>query len=62
MQTAIVKYSVATYSGEETVYGVDPDDENETIIARARKQVTRKAGGSLPFGAESWRVTSRTDE
>lgn len=61
MQTATVKYHVATYDGEEKVFGVDPDDENERVIARARQQVTRKAGGSLPYGSESWKVVSRVD-
>lgn len=61
MQTATVKYHVATYEGEEKVFSVDPDDENEQIVARARQQVARKAGGSLPYGSESWEVVSRVD-
>jgi hypothetical protein len=44
------------------VFNVDPDDDNEVIIGRARRQVTKKAGGSLPFGAEGWKVVSRVDE
>ena len=54
-----VKYQVATYSGEVRVYAVDPNDDTETVIARARAQLIRQAGGSLPFGSESWRETER---
>ena len=54
-----VKYQVATYSGEEKVYNVDPNDESETVTARARGQVMRRSGGTFPFGAESWREVAR---
>ena len=50
-----VRYSVGTYSGEVVVVA-DADAEAEHVIARARRIVTHRAGGSLPFGAESWRV------
>lgn len=54
-----VKYQVATYSGEVKVYGVDPNDDSETVCARARAQLARRSGGSIPFGSESWREVSR---
>lgn len=54
-----VKWQVATYSGEEKVYGVDPNDDPETVTARARGQVMRRSGGSFPLGYESWREASR---
>jgi hypothetical protein len=60
MQIATVRYSIATYSGEVKVYNVDPNDENEHIIGRARGQLARQAG-PLPFGAESWKVVSRVE-
>lgn len=55
---AIVKYQVATYSGKVEI-SCNSDEENEHIIARAKRIVTRQAGGSLPFGYESWKVVSR---
>lgn len=54
---AIVKYQVATYSGEVQV-NCNENDENEYIIAKAKRIVTQKAGGLLPFGYESWKVVS----
>lgn len=56
---ATVKYQVATYSGEVEVY-CDENDEDEVIIAKAKRIVTQKAGGSLPFGYESWKVVGRS--
>lgn len=53
--TAIVKYKIATYSGEVEV-DCDENDEDEIIIARAKKIVTQRSGGSLPYGYESWEV------
>jgi hypothetical protein len=61
MQTVRVQYDVGTYTGEVMIYGVDPNEDDETIVARARKLVTRNAGGSLPFGAQSWKVVSRSE-
>jgi hypothetical protein len=46
---ATVKYQVATYSGEVQV-NCDENDEDEYIIAKAKRIVTQRAGGSLPFG------------
>ena len=46
---ATVKYQVATYSVEVQVY-CDENDDDEYIIAKARRIVTQKAGGFLPFG------------
>jgi hypothetical protein len=56
---AIVKYQVATYSGEITL-NCDENDENESIISKAKRILTRKMGGSLPFGYESWKVAERS--
>ena len=56
---ATVKYQVATYSGEVKV-NCDENDENEYIIAKAKRIVIQKAGGSLPFGYESWKVIERS--
>jgi hypothetical protein len=53
--TAKVYYQIATYSGYELVYNVDPDNDNDQIISRAKKQLTQKAG-FLPYGSQSFRV------
>lgn len=59
-QLATVKYQVAAYSGEITV-SCDSNDDNDYIEARAKAQLTRKSGGSLPYGYESFRVIERED-
>ena len=56
---ATVKYQVATYSGEVQV-NCNENDEDDYIIAKAKKIVTQRAGGSLPFGYESWKVIERS--
>lgn len=56
---ATVKYQVATYSGEIKV-NCNENDENEYIIAKAKRILTKRAGGSLPFGYESWKVVERS--
>lgn len=56
---ATVKYKVATYSGEVQV-NCNENDEDEYIIAKAKRIVTQMAGGSLPFGYESWKVVERS--
>ena len=56
---ATVKYQVATYSGKVQV-NCDENDEDEYIIAKAKRIVTQRAGGSLPFGYESWKVVERS--
>lgn len=55
---ATVKYQVATYSGEVQV-NCNENDEDEYIIAKAKRIVTQRAG-SLPFGYESWKVVERS--
>lgn len=54
-----VDYNVATYSGVEIVFIKDPNIDSEDVCARAKAQVKRKAGGSLPFGLLSFREVSR---
>lgn len=58
-QVATVKYQVATYVGEIQI-NCNENDEDEYIIAKARRIVIQKAGGSLPFGYESWKVVERS--
>ncbi len=59
-QTATVKYQIATYTGEVEVYGVDENDDNDHIIARAKAQLRRQGGGcSLPMYYESWKIIER---
>jgi hypothetical protein len=55
---AFVKYQVATYSGTVQVQ-CEPDDEDEVIKAKAKKILTRQAGGSLPFGYESFTIIEK---
>jgi len=56
---ATVKYQVATYSGEIQV-NCNENDTDEHIIAKAKRIVTQRAGGSLPFGYENWKVVERS--
>ena len=53
--TAEVEYQIATYSGTLTV-NCEENEESETIIARAKRILIQRVGGSLPFGYESWKV------
>lgn len=56
---ATVKYQIATYSGEVHV-NCNENDEDECIIAKAKRIVTQRASGSLPYGYESWKVIERS--
>ena len=56
-QRCIVKYQIATYSGEEIVY-CDSNDENEYIIGKAKRQLKSKSG-EFPFGYESFKIIER---
>ena len=56
---ATVRYQVATYSGEVRV-NCNENDEDEYIIAKAKRIVKQRAGGSPPFGYESWKVVERS--
>lgn len=56
---ATVKYQAATYSGEVQV-NCNENDEDEYIISKAKRIVKQRAGGSLPFGYESWKVVERS--
>ena len=56
---ATVKYQIATYSGEVKVNCSENDGE-EYIISKAKRIVTQKAGGSLPFGYENWKIVERS--
>ena len=56
---ATVKYQVTTYSGDVQV-NCDENDEDEYIIAKAKRIVTQRSGGSLPFGYQSWKVVERS--
>ena len=55
---AKVEYQIATYSGE-VIVNCDENDDNEFIIARAKKILEKQAGGSLPFGYQRWKVVER---
>lgn len=59
-QRCTISYQIATYSGTETVYCVS-DDDPEDIIANFKHMLTKKFGGSLPFGYQSFSIISRED-
>lgn len=56
-----LRYHLGTYEGEISV-NASEDDDNATIIARARRQLFRRSGGA-PLGlyAESWKIVSREE-
>ena len=55
----IVQYQIATYSGNITVY-CNPDDDNDRIKAKAKRQLFAKAGRpSMPMYHESFTIISR---
>ena len=57
-QRCVVKYQIASYSGEEIVY-CDANDDNEVIIAKCKKQLCRNL--PLPYGSESFKIIERED-
>jgi hypothetical protein len=62
-QIATVKYQMASYEGEEIVCGVDENDDNDHIIARAKGQMRRRdTMPSMPMYYESWKVVDRREE
>lgn len=60
-QRCVVRYQIATYSGEEIVY-CDANDENDVIIAKCKRQLKAACGGiPFPFGYESFKIIERED-
>jgi hypothetical protein len=57
-QRCVVKYQIASYSGEEIVY-CNSDDDYDYIIAKCKRQLSRDA--PLPFGSQSFRIVERKD-
>jgi hypothetical protein len=61
---ASVDYRIGTYSGT-IVVAYEPDDDNETLISRAKRELRRKCGGAgiYPGGpcSESWTVRRWND-
>lgn len=53
-----VKYQVATYSGVIYVNST-PDEDSETVEARAKNALIRQSGGSLPYGYERFTEVNR---
>ena len=51
---AIIKYQIETYSGTVDVHYDDPNTENDLLIAKAKKILSRN--GPLPFGYQSFKV------
>ena len=57
-QITIVKYQIATYSGEIQVYS-DENDTDEEIKATARHQLSKSSPGGLPLGYQNFEIVSR---
>lgn len=57
---ATIHYQIAAYEGVIKVE-CDPDDEEESIIAKAKHRLIRTTG-SLPWGSQSWKVVNREAE
>lgn len=57
-QRCVVKYQIASYSGEEIVF-CNADDEYDQIITKCKKQLSRDV--PLPFGSQSFRIIERED-
>ena len=60
MMIAKVKYQIGTYSGEVDV-NCNQADEDEFIIAKAKRVLRQRAGGAflVPMGVELWVVLER---
>lgn len=61
IRTYTVSYSIGTYSGTVEV-SVDPDTDSEVVLARAKSTLRRQAGGTLPFGAATFKITDWRDQ
>lgn len=59
-QKCVVKYQIATYSGEEIVY-CNSNDETDVIESKVKRQLKQQFGGSLPFGYQSFKIIERED-
>lgn len=61
---ATVEYQVATYRGKIDIL-CKPNEETDSIIARAKRLLRVRSGGSLPsepMGYESFRVIERKEQ
>jgi hypothetical protein len=61
MQTAIVKYRIRSRSGKMNVL-VDPNDPNDVVIEKAKAQLFKEAGATLPMENVSFTILDRIDE
>jgi hypothetical protein len=50
-----VKYQIATYSGVIEV-SANEDEDNDSIISKAKQVLKRKIGTDFPFGYQSFKV------
>jgi hypothetical protein len=57
---ATVKYDIGQYSGIVNV-NCDSDEEDESVLARARRQVSQRYGMPLGISADMWKVIGRSD-
>lgn len=61
MQTAIVKYQIGSYSGKMNV-SVDENDPNDVVIAKAKSQLFKEAGTTMPMEYVSFTILDRINE
>jgi hypothetical protein len=56
-----ISYAIGTYSGTVEV-STDPDTDSEVVLAQAKTTLRRQAGGTLPFGAATFKITDWRDQ
>ena len=54
----IVSYSITNYPMGEIRVSCDPDEDDQFIIARAKKQLKRRFG-FVPIGYQSFKIIER---
>lgn len=61
MQTAIVKYQIASYSGKLNVL-VDENDRNDVVVDKAKARLFKEAETVLPMEYVNFTILDRIDE
>ena len=60
-QKCIVRYQIVDYPKDEEEVYCDESRSYDQVIAKAKEQVSRRCGGSLPHGRYSFWSVSRED-
>ena len=61
LQKCTVRYKIADYPVEEETVYCNACDDYEQVIQKAKAQVSRRCGGSLPSGPSRFWSVSRED-